>query len=227
MVTGPLRLFLSYAHEDATVADDLRRHLAPLRHERIIVDWYDRDLVAGSDWDDSIKAKLESADLVVVLVSADFLASSYAYGVELARAMELHRSGTLRLVPVIVRNCRWQRLPLATLHVLPQDGRPIDAWDRRDDAFVSVVVGIEAAARVLLSTADDLINEWLTSRLLRRRVIREVQRLLADLGLYDHQVDGEPGPRTERAVHMLQVRAGLTADARIGPEVLRYLSAGR
>src|SRR5215213_8783667 len=104
MVTGPLRLFLSYAHEDGGTADELRRHLAPLRHERIIVDWCDRDLVAGSDWDAAIRAKLESANLVVVLISADLLASTYAYGVELSRAMELHRSGTLRVVPVIVRN---------------------------------------------------------------------------------------------------------------------------
>jgi hypothetical protein len=224
MRRGPLQLFLSYAREDQDMAADLRAHLAPLRYEKIVSDWYDRDLVAGADWDSEIRGRLERSDLVIALVSAAFLASSYAYGVEFAAALELHRCGRVRLVPVIVRNCYWQNLPLARLNVLPDAGRPVTGWANRDDAWVSVVAGVEAAAREALEAArDDVVADWMAARLLRRRVIRYVQQCLLAEGLYPGPIDGEPGPNTERALLVYQRREGLVVDARIGPEVLERL----
>ena len=119
MASGPLQLFLSYAHEDSNVAAELRNHLAPLRHDKIVRAWYDHDLVAGSDWDKEIQRQLEDSALVIVLISSAFLASSYAYGKELAHAIDLHKRGVLRVIPVIARNSLWQQLPLAELQVLP------------------------------------------------------------------------------------------------------------
>src|SRR5436853_74192 len=84
---------------------------------------------------DASGAGLERAHLVVVLLSADFLASDYAYGVELTRALELHRGRRLTLVPVVVRNCAWRTLPLRALQALPDGARPIDSWPRREDAL--------------------------------------------------------------------------------------------
>jgi hypothetical protein len=223
MVAGPLRLFLSYAHEDSNVAAELRKHLAPLRHDMVVSDWYDHDLVAGSNWDKEMQRQLENSALVLVLISSDFLASSYAYGKELVHAIDLHKRGLLRVIPVIVRNSLWQRLPLAELHVLPEGGRPISSWENRDDAFVSVVSGVERAARELLSANDTLINDWLTSRLLRRKVITHVQRRLASRNLYSGPIDGIPGRDTEKALVRFQRHPGLAVDARIGPEVLQRL----
>ena len=73
-------MFLSYAHEDRDMVAELRKHLAPLRHEQIVTDWYDLELMPGQDWDRAIISQLESSDLVLVMISADFLASNYAYG---------------------------------------------------------------------------------------------------------------------------------------------------
>ncbi|MGH3449661.1 MAG: TIR domain-containing protein [Haloechinothrix sp.] len=223
MDRGPLKLFLSYAHEDRDLVTELRKHLAPLRHEQIVADWYDREVMAGQDWDREIRAQLESSDLVIVVVSADFVASDYAYGRELALALRLHDQGRLRLLPVIGRNCKWQNLPLARLQVLPEGAVPISSWDQRDDALVSVVVGVERVAREILSSGDSLVDDWLTSRLLRRRVLIAVQQQLKRIGLYTGPIDGIAGPATEGAVIEFQRRAGITVDAMIGPEVIRRL----
>ena len=161
--SGTLKLFFSYAHEDLDIVANLRKHLTPLCHEQIVEFWYDRDLVAGENWDDEIASRLEHADIAVVLVSSDFVASEYAYGKELRRALELHDRGRLRLVPVIARNCRWQNLPIGRLQALPESGRPITTWTDRDDAYVSVALGIEEVARQLLSAGSSLVDDWLTS----------------------------------------------------------------
>ena len=157
------------------------------------------------------------------MISADFLASSYAYGRELRRALDLHDQERLRLVPVIGRNCKWQNLPFARLQVLPEGAVAISSWQNRDDAFVSVVLGVERVAREILSSGDSLVDDWLTSRLLRRRVLMAVQQHLRRIGLYAGPIDGIPGPDTEAAVISFQRRVGTKMDAMIGPEVIRRL----
>ncbi len=225
MSGGTLKLFFSYAHKDEDILRDLQKHLTPLRHERIVDFWYDRDLIAGDNWDEEISSQLEHADMVPVLISSDFVSSTYAYGKELRRALDLHERKQLRVVPVIARNCRWQNLPIGRLQALPESGRPITSWSDRDDAYVSVTLGVEEVARQLLSAGTSLVDDWLTSRLIRRRVIRAVQRYLASLGFHAGSIDGIPGPETERAVVRFQRAQGLKVDAMIGPEVIRRLEA--
>jgi hypothetical protein len=220
---GPLKLFLSYAHEDRDIVTELRKHLAPLRHEQIVTDWYDFELTPGHDWDREILSQLESSDLVLVVVSADFVASNYAYGRELGIALDLHDQERLRVLPVIGRNCRWQNLPFARLQVLPEGAVAISSWENRDDAFVSVVLGVERVAREILSSGHGLVDDWLTSRLLCRRVLMAVQQQLRRIGLYAGPIDGIPGPATEAAVVSFQRRAGIKVDAMIGPDVIRRL----
>ncbi|WP_131785042.1 toll/interleukin-1 receptor domain-containing protein [Protofrankia symbiont of Coriaria ruscifolia] len=133
---GSLKIFYSYAHEDEPILAKLHKHLAPLRHEQIVADWYDRELLPGAGWDSEISSRLESADIVIALLSADFVASEYAYGRELRRALELHDRDSLALVPVVVRPCRWEHLPVACLQVLPEDTKPITSWGEPDRAYL-------------------------------------------------------------------------------------------
>ena len=186
--------------------------------------WYDRDLTGGDSWNDEIRSRLESSDIVLILLSADLLASEYALEQELQVAMDLHHKGRLRVIPVVARPCMWKRSPISKLQVLPAEGKPITEWTNRDTAFLSVAEEIDKAARKLLSNREgSLLDDWQQSRLLRRKVIREVQRQLAQLGLYDDQIDGIPGPNTEEAVIRFQRSAGIAIDARIGPEVIAEL----
>jgi hypothetical protein len=221
--SGPLSLFLSYAHADAEIAETLRKHLAPLRHEGIVHDWQDRDIRPGEHWDDEISTQLESADLVVALLSADFVASDYAYSRELRRAFELHQLRELVLVPVIARACLWQNLPIGALQALPDGALPITSWSDPDAAYVTVVRGIESAARARLDAGNSLVDDWLTSRLIRRRVIRSVQELLNASGHYSGPIDGVAGGMTEKAVLAFQREQGIVVDGMIGPEVIRHL----
>jgi hypothetical protein len=223
--SGPLRLFYSYAHEDTSLLARLRTHLAPLRRDRILTDWCDREIMAGTEWDSEISDRLGSSDIVVVLVSADLLESDYVHGRELGRALRMHRAGRVRVVPVIAKDCLWQTQPIGKLQVLPAGAKPITNWKPRDSAYVSVVAGIERVAREITSNAHSLHDDWITSRLLRRRVIRAVQEHLTQLDLYAGPIDGVPGRQTEIAVRELQRRGNVRVDGMIGPDVIRLVTS--
>ncbi len=138
-------LFFSYSHKDETLRNELETHLAVLRREGVIDAWHDRKIVAGDVVDDSISAKLEEADVILLLVSPDFLASRYCYEVEFQRALERHQKGSARIIPVILRPCEWQQTPLGRFLVTPTDGKPITKWPDRDDAFLDVTRQIRQA----------------------------------------------------------------------------------
>ena len=138
-------LFFSYSHKDETLRDELELHLAMLKRDCLIDAWHDRRILAGDVLDQSINAKVESADVILLLISPDFLHSKYCYDVEMQRAMERHERGECRVIAVILRPCDWKSTPFAKLLVLPTDGKPVTKWPDRDEAFLDVVRHIRAA----------------------------------------------------------------------------------
>jgi TIR domain len=115
-----------------------------LRRQGLIETWHDRRIGAGTEWAGAIDRELEAADIILLLVSADFLASDYIYDIELKRAMERHEAGTARVIPVILRPCLWQRGDFAKLQALPRDGEPVTSsrWPSQDAALNNVAEGI-------------------------------------------------------------------------------------
>ena len=103
----PVRLFYSYSHRDEPHREALGKHLAMLERAGIIAEWHDRCIVPGDEWADEIDGHLDRADVILLLVSADFLASDYCFDIELRRAMERHEAGEARVVPIIVPVVRW------------------------------------------------------------------------------------------------------------------------
>jgi len=140
-------LFISYSHRDEELRQALEVHLAMLRRQGFIDVWHDRRIASGEHIDHAIDEKLEQADVVLLLVSPDFLASDYCYDVEVRCAMERHGRGVTRVIPVILRHCDWHGAPFGRLNALPKDGRPITKWPDRDEAFLDVVSGIKGALR--------------------------------------------------------------------------------
>ena len=138
-------LFFSYSHKDESLRDELEVHFAVLKHDGAIDSWHDRRIPAGDSLDGSINEKLEAADIILLLVSPDFLDSRYCYDVEFRRAFERHHQGSARIIPVILRPCDWQSTPLGGLMAVPRDGKPITKWPDRDEAFLDVVQQIRAA----------------------------------------------------------------------------------
>ena len=134
-----MKAFISYSHKDDWALERLHTHLAMLRREGRVVDWFDREILAGGDLNQEISEKLESCDLFLPLVSPDFLASSYCYDTEMTRALERHDAGEVRVVPTIVEPCDWTASPLRMLKALPKDGKPIVEWTNQNTAFMDVV----------------------------------------------------------------------------------------
>ncbi|HEV2661992.1 MAG TPA: toll/interleukin-1 receptor domain-containing protein, partial [Ktedonobacteraceae bacterium] len=140
-----ISVFISYAHEDEALLRELHTHLSSLTRPGSIVTWYDRKIVAGADWAGEIDAQIEQASIILLLVSADFIASTYCYEIEMKRALERHDAGQARVLPIVVRPVDWKDMPFARLQALPTDARAITTWPDRDTAFVDVVAGIRRA----------------------------------------------------------------------------------
>lgn len=139
---GPIRLFYSYSHRDEHLRDDLETHLSLLRKQGVIAPWHDRRIGAGMEWAASIDQYLESADVILLLVSADFLASDYCYDVEMRRAMQRHESDEARVIPLILRPVDWHSAPFGKLQALPRDGKPVTTWENVDEAWLEITRAI-------------------------------------------------------------------------------------
>lgn len=143
-------LFFSYAHADEALRDRLELHLAMLQRQGLIDVWHDRRIVPGDPLDDAISAELERADLILLLVSPDFLASSYCYDREMARAMERQAAGEARVLPIILRPCDWHAAPFGKLLATPKDGKPVTKFSDLDEVFLEItnaIKGILAAGK--------------------------------------------------------------------------------
>lgn len=141
-----LTLFYSYAHEDETLRDELGKHLKLMERQGILRSYSDRQILPGSDWRGEIDANLQNADIVLLLISPDFLASDYCYDTEMAVALRRHNLGQCVVVPVILRSVDFTRAPFARLQALPSDARPVTLWEDQDAALLDVAKGIRKIA---------------------------------------------------------------------------------
>ena len=151
----PISLFYSYSHRDEELRLKLQDHLAVLRWNGLISEWHDRDIDAGREWAKEIDRNLSSADIILLLVSASFIASEYCWSVEIKKALDRHAKGEARVIPVILRPCRWQSTPFAKLQAVPKDGTPITAWTDLDAAFDDVVGKIERVVEELRRAEEE------------------------------------------------------------------------
>jgi hypothetical protein len=137
---SPVTVFISYAHADELLRQDLEKHLSMLQRQGLISSWNDRKLVPGIDWAKDINIHLNSASIILPLISPDFLASDYCYGIEMRRALERHEAEHARVIPVLLRPVDWQDAPFAKLQVLPTNAKPTTKWRNRDEAFSNVAL---------------------------------------------------------------------------------------
>jgi hypothetical protein len=142
MTKEPTNVFFSYAHEDEPLRNELAKHLKLLERQGIIQSWHDSNISAGEEWKNAIDSHLELAQIILLLISSDFLASDYCYDVEMKRALERHEQGEVIVIPIILRAVSWYNTPLGKLQALPTDGRPILEWDDPDQAYTDIVKGI-------------------------------------------------------------------------------------
>lgn len=148
----PLKIFISYSkHDREKFLVPMLRYLKPLARGGLIETWDDSKILPGEEWDDQIKAEIENADVIFLLVSVNSLNTEYIWNVEIEAAMRRHKQGTARVIPIILSKCRWEQkdrngdyiFPPAKLNALPSKGKPIDDWERQYDAWDAVATGIE------------------------------------------------------------------------------------
>ena len=152
----PVRVFYSYAHEDEALRDKLETHLSLLQRQGIIQAWHDREITAGRAWKDAIDQNLEAAELILLLISPDFLHSDYCYDIEMQRALARHEAGEAWVLPIHLRPVDWQGAPFARLQALPTDARPVTEWADPDQAFRNIAQGIRQVAQAIRHTAADV-----------------------------------------------------------------------
>lgn len=137
-------VFFSYSHKDEDLRNELATHLSILERDGVISGWCDHQISAGEEWADKIDERMNIANVILLLVSADFIASNYCWNVEVKRAMERHEAEEARVIPVILRPVNWKRAPFGKLKALPKDAKPVTSWSNRDEAFLNISQSIEA-----------------------------------------------------------------------------------
>jgi hypothetical protein len=145
-----LKLFISYSHQDEDIKDGLLKHLEPLKRLNLISHWHDRKIEAGDRWGEVISENLKKADIIVLLISIDFINSKYCYDVEMDAALDRQADDKAKVIPVIARNCLWKSTKFAPFQALPTDGKAIVTWPDRDEAFTVVADGIQVVAEQIL-----------------------------------------------------------------------------
>lgn len=148
-MTAPVQIFIAYSHLDLRYKDELKKFLRPLLNTGQAELWDDYDIEAGQDWEAEIKKRLYGADLILLLVSPDSLASDYFYGREVAVSLERHEHGEAMVVPVVLRPCMWSMTPIGKLEALPTKAIPVTSWTSQDEAFNDVAHRVRAIVEVL------------------------------------------------------------------------------
>ena len=147
--TGSIEVFYSYAREDETLRERLEKHLNILKRQGLINDWHDRKISPGTEWECQIDTHIETAHIILLLISPNFIASDYCWDKELRRAMKRHESGEAVVIPIILSKTDWQGAPFEKLQALPQDARPVTCWENQDAAFADIARGIRMVAEQL------------------------------------------------------------------------------
>ena len=152
--TGPKphQIFYSYSHKDESLREALDEHISILERQGIVQVWHDRNIGAGDEWREAIEEELESADIILLLISASFIKSDFCWSIEMKEALKKQERGEACVIPIIVRPVEWKGAPFGHLQALPKDGKPVTVWSNRDVAWMEVVKGIKKAVEQLQSS---------------------------------------------------------------------------
>ncbi len=150
-----VRIFISYSHADENYRHEFGKHLESLKHQKIVEIWHDRSITPGQEWSDSINTELNRSDIILLLISSDFISSNYCYEIEMNLAISRHESGDAVVIPVILRPCDWTDLPFGRFQAATKDGKPVVKYPSLDDAFLEITQNIKAIAKKLSKERKD------------------------------------------------------------------------
>jgi TIR domain len=144
-----IEVLLCYAQKDKDEAGRLAVHLGVLRRQGFFDEWHDSEISTDAEAIQETDVHLDTAHIIILVISQYFINSHYCYCIEMMRAMERHEQGEARVIPVILRPVFFQRTPFAKLQPLPTNCKPLISWSNRDNAFFTVAEGIRKVAEEL------------------------------------------------------------------------------
>jgi TIR domain len=197
--TRGIEIFISYSHRDQELRDELEKHLRMLNRQGTVAVWYDRKIDPSEHWEEEIDRHLNSANLILLLITADYLASDYHYNVEIRRALERHAAGEAKVIPIILRPVDWQFSAFAKLQALPRNGQPVTTWSDRDEAFSDIAKGIRNAVEEI--SQKDVSKEF---DLIKSEILSICRKYKSIPLLEIHSISGFDIKDIQRAVQQLE-----------------------
>jgi hypothetical protein len=173
-----LNIFFAYSREDSELRERLDKHLSGLKRRNYINTWFDGQIEAGTEWEKEIDFALSKADIILLLISADFIASDYCFDVEMKKAISRHEKGDAVIIPIILHPCDWSDLPFSKIQGLPQNGKAITSenWKSPEFALSEIAKSIKETVESLRQTKNKhlrAINEVLNEKDYELRITLE------------------------------------------------------
>jgi len=153
-----VKLFFSYAHNDREYLDEFKDYIKIFERNGLVERWDDNELIVGEKWDNTIKDKIYSADIIIFLLSASSLASDYIYNNELKIAFELNEIDEAHVIPIIIKDCLWDMTEFKDFQILPRDGKAINSWKLREEAWTATARGLKKAIDSIISAKQQSIK---------------------------------------------------------------------
>jgi replicative DNA helicase len=185
-----VRIFYSYSHKDEDHKTSLETHLSILKRQGLMLDWHDRKIIPGETWEFEIDKFMNDADIIILLISPDFIASDYCYGKELEQAFERYKLGKSYVVPIIIRPVDWMIEPLGKIKALPKDGKPVTTWSNHDEAWLDITKGIRIVIEKVVKNragSTQQTDPVILSKLVKNEFLR-----LESLYEGKHSIGGTP-----------------------------------
>lgn len=198
-----LNIFFAYSREDSKLRERLDKHLSGLKRRNFVNTWYDGKIDAGKEWEKEIDFNLSKADIILLLISADFIASDYCYEIEMKRAIQRHENGESVIIPILLNPCDWSDLPFSKIQALPQNGKPITSpfWDNQEVALNEIANSIKEIVDTLRQTKSKhlkSINEVLKEKDTKLKItLEQLEELALEQEIKDETIDKQRKTITE------------------------------
>lgn len=154
----PVKIFYSYAHQDRQLKEKLAIHLRLLKQQGFMTDWGNQDIKPGQEWRHEIDKNLVDADIILLLVSPNFMASNYCETPEVDVAIQRHDAGDAWVIPIILRAADWDTSSIGKLQALPREPKPVSEWTHRDHILAKIAKDIRSLVIDLYRTKNNLID---------------------------------------------------------------------
>ncbi len=155
-----VKIFYCYAHEDEYLQGQLSRHLSNLKRQGLISDWHYRDIRAGQNWRQEIDEHLNTAHIVLLLVSANFMNSDYCHCIEMMRALERHRDGETKVIPIMLKSVDVAGAPFSALQMLPRGQKAVASSNKKDQVWTDITIELRKIIFDILGRPDPVDEAW-------------------------------------------------------------------